>query len=89
MISFAAPKGWEVPTDSKPGEPFQAVGTFTMGDDGNLTITELDGSPLSDGADDESMEQNDSSDEEKPEPGETGIDSMMKRAAKMGALGKM
>lgn len=87
MISFSAPKGWEVPTDSKPGEPFQAVGTFTMGEDGSLTMTEIDGTAI--GGDDEEMEVEEVSDEEKPEAGETGIDSMMKRAAKMGALGNM
>jgi hypothetical protein len=86
MPSFTAPKGWEMPTDSKPGEPFQAVGTFTMGEDGSLTMTEIDGTPI-EGYEEETEEVEETPKEEM-EPGETGIDSMMKRAAKMGALGK-
>ena len=94
MLSFTAPKGWEMPTDAKPGEPFQAVGTFIADKDGNITMNEIDGSPLADGANDDESQETQPDDEEaegeeKPEPGETGIDSMMKRAAKMGALGKM
>ena len=75
-----------MPTDSKPGEPFQAVGTFTMGEDGSLTMTEIDGTPI-EGYEEEG-EEVEVDEEEEMEPGETGIDSMMKRAAKMGALGK-
>lgn len=75
-----------MPTDSKPGEPFQAVGTFTMGEDGSLTMTEIDGTPI-EGYEEES-EEVEVEEEEAPEAGETGIESMMKRAAKMGALGK-
>jgi len=86
MISFTAPAGWEMPTDAKPGETFQAVGTFTADEEGNVTMTEIDGTPIV--GDDEEMEVEEVSEEEKSEPGETGIDSMMKRAAKMGALGK-
>ena len=74
-----------MPTDSKPGEPFKAVGTFMMGEDGSLTLTEIDDSPI-EGYEEETEEVEV---EEKPEPGETGIDSMMKRAEKMGALGEM
>jgi len=75
-----------MPTDSKPGEPFQAVGTFTMGEDGSLTMTEIDGTPIE--GYEEETEEVEETPEEEMEPGETGIDSMMKRAAKMGALGK-
>lgn len=72
-----------MPTDAKPGEPFQAVGTFTMDESGNITMTEIDGTPI-EGYEEEVEEVEV---EEKPEAGETGIDAMMKRAAKMGALG--
>ena len=84
MPKFTAPKGWEMPTDSKPGEPFKAVGTFMMGEDGSLTLTEIDDSPI-EGYEEEETEEVEV--EEETEPGETGIESMMKRAAKMGALG--
>ncbi len=86
MPSFKAPEGWEMPTDAKPGEPFQAVGTFTMGEDGGITMTEIDGTPIE--GYEEEVETEEVEKPEKPEAGETDIDMAMKRAAKMGALGK-
>ena len=85
MPSFKAPEGWEMPTDSKPGEPFQAVGTFTADEDGKITMTEIDGTPIEGYEEEVEVEEV----PEKPEAGETDIDMAMKRAAKIGALGKM
>lgn len=48
MLSFLAPEGWEMPPDAKPGQPFQAVGTFIADPEGNLSMTEIDGSKLAD-----------------------------------------
>ena len=35
-----------MPTDATPGQPFQAVGTFMADEAGNLTLMEVDGSPI-------------------------------------------
>lgn len=77
MPSFVAPEGWEIPADAVPGTPFQAVGTFTMDEEGNITITEIDGSPIA-GYEEEV--------EAAPE-GETEMEAMMGRAQQAGMLG--
>lgn len=84
MFSFTAPDGWEMPPDAKPGQPFQAVGTFVADEDGNIKFTEIDGTPLADNeADEEAME-----DEEKMEAPVDQMEAMMERAKSAGVLPK-
>lgn len=71
MLSFPMPDGWELPPDAKPGQPFQAVGTFIADKDGkNIRFTEIDGRPLADGSDDDENKEDDNTDDEEAE-GET------------------
>jgi hypothetical protein len=46
-ISFPAPEGFAAPEDSKPGQPFEVMATLTMGEGGLLTLTAIDGAPVS------------------------------------------
>jgi hypothetical protein len=86
MLSFKSPSGWEVPQDAQPGKPFSAVGTFTMDEDGTITLTEIDGSPIEAPEMEEEEEETVEVEEEETEPGMTDIDAAMARAAKMGAM---
>ena len=85
MLSFKSPSGWEIPQDAQPGKPFSAVGTFTMDEDGTITLTEIDGSPI-EAPEMEMEEEAVEVEEEETEPGMTDIDAAMARAAKMGAM---
>ena len=76
MLTFQSPKGWEIPQDAQPGKPFSAVGTFTIDDEGNITLIEIDGSPIE--APEVEMEVEEEGEES--EPGMTSIDAAMKRA---------
>lgn len=86
MLSFKSPSGWEIPQDAQPGKPFSAVGTFTMDEDGTITLTEIDGSPIEapEMEEEETVEVEEEG--ETTEPGMTDIDAAMARAAKMGAM---
>ena len=87
MLSFKSPSGWEIPQDAQPGKPFSAVGTFTMDEDGTITLTEIDGSPIEAPEMEEEEETVEVEEEGEPtEPGMTDIDAAMARAAKMGAM---
>lgn len=86
MLTFKAPKGWEIPQDAQPGKPFSAVGTFTVDDDGNITLTEIDGSAIE--APEMEMEMEVEEEGETPEAGMTDIESAMKRAEEMGLFAK-
>jgi hypothetical protein len=92
MPSFKTPEGWEMPTDATPGQPFQAVGTFVADEAGNLTLMEIDGSPI-EGYEEPEMEGEETEIEievggkKKPaknEEGMTGPEEMMMRAQKAG-----
>ena len=86
MLTFKAPKGWEIPQDAQPGKPFSAVGTFTVDDDGNVTLTEIDGSAIE--APEMEIEMEVEEEGETPEAGMTDIESAMKRAEEMGLFSK-
>ncbi len=85
-----------MPTDATPGQPFQAVGTFVADEAGNLTLMEVDGSPI-EGYEEPEMEMEEESEgpeieievggKKKPaknEEGMTGPEEMMMRAQKAG-----
>jgi hypothetical protein len=86
MLTFQSPKGWEIPQDAQPGKPFSAVGTFTIDDEGNITLVEIDGSPIE--APEMEMEMEVEEEGEMPESGMTDIDAAMKRAEEMGLFTK-
>lgn len=87
MLSFKSPQGWEIPQDAQPGKPFSAVGTFMMDEDGTITLTEIDGSPIEAPEMEEEGEKEEVEvEEEETEPGMTDIDAAMARAAKMGVM---
>lgn len=87
MLSFKSPQGWEIPQDAQPGKPFSAVGTFMMDEDGTITLTEIDGSPIeAPEIEEEGEEEEVEVEEEETEPGMTDIDAAMARAAKMGVM---
>lgn len=87
MPRFTKPEGWEIPQDAKPGQPFQAVGTFMMDEGGGLTLMEIDGSPIPGYEDpEEEGEEMEMEVSEEREPGMTGPEEMMMRAQKAGLL---
>ena len=89
MLTFKAPSGWEIPQDAQPGKPFSAVGTFTVDEDGNVTLTEIDGSAIEAPEMEMEMEVEEEGEEsEAPEAGMTDIESAMKRAEEMGLFAK-
>lgn len=45
-LTFTSPEGWQMPEDAAPGTPFQAMGTFIADEDGNITLTEIDGTEI-------------------------------------------
>ncbi len=77
-----------MPEDATPGQPFQAVGTFLADEDGNLTLTAIDGTEIPMMEDDE-MEMEDESVEVEvtmPEKEMSEEEDMMDRAKKMGVF---
>jgi len=82
-LSFTSPDGWQMPEDATPGQPFQAVGTFLADEDGNITLTAIDGTeiPMEDGE----MEEDEMEIEMKiPEKEVSDEEDMMNRAKKAG-----
>lgn len=77
-----------MPEDATPGQPFQAVGTFLADEDGNLTLTAIDGTEIPMMEDDE-MEMEDEGVEvevKMPEKEMSEEEDMMDRAKKMGVF---
>lgn len=77
-----------MPEDATPGQPFQAVGTFLADEDGNITLTAIDGTEIPMMEDDE-MEMEDESVEVEvtmPEKEMSEEEDMMDRAKKMGVF---
>ena len=72
-----------MPEDATPGQPFQAVGTFLADEDGNLTLTAIDGTEIPVMEDDE-MEMEDEGVEVEVTMPEK--EDMMDRAKKMGVF---
>jgi hypothetical protein len=54
-LTFTSPNGWQMPEDATPGQPFQGVGTFIADENGNITLTAIDGTEIAmeDGEDEE------------------------------------
>lgn len=46
-VDFPIPDGYELPSGTKPGDEFTAVGTFRLDEDGDLCLTKLEGIPVS------------------------------------------
>lgn len=46
--TFAAPENFTPPTDAVPGQEFQALGTFKLTEDGQMTLIAVDGSKVGD-----------------------------------------
>lgn len=77
-----------MPEDATPGQPFQAVGTFLADEDGNITLTAIDGTEIPVMEDDE-MEMEDEGVEVEvtmPEKEMSKEEDMMDRAKKMGVF---
>ena len=77
-----------MPEGATPGQPFQAVGTFLADEDGNLTLTAIDGTEIPMMEDDE-MEMEDEGVEVEvtmPEKEMSEEEDMMDRAKKMGVF---
>lgn len=45
-MRITLPKGFEPPASAKPGEPFEAVATLMMNEDGTFELSALDGMDL-------------------------------------------
>lgn len=54
---LSLPKGYVVPEGTKPGEPFEAVATLAMNEDGTFTLAAIDGSELEDEMEEDDMEE--------------------------------
>lgn len=77
-----------MPEDATPGQPFQAVGTFLADEDGNITLTAIDGTEIPVMEDDD-MEMEDEGVEvevKMPEKEMSEEEDMMDRAKKMGVF---
>jgi hypothetical protein len=82
-LSFTSPDGWQMPEDATPGQPFQAVGTFLADENGNITLTAIDGTEIimDDGEDEEAEMEVEM---RIPEKEVSDEEEMMGRAKKMG-----
>lgn len=82
-LSFTSPDGWQMPEDATPGQPFQAVGTFLADEDGNITLTAIDGTEIAmEDGEDEGAEME--VEMKIPEKEVSDEEEMMGRAKKMG-----
>ena len=77
-----------MPEDATPGQPFQAVGTFLADEDGNITLTSIDGTEIPVMEDDEMEMENEGVEVEvkMPEKEMSEEEDMMDRAKKMGVF---
>lgn len=88
-LTFQSPEGWQMPEDATPGQPFQALGTFMADENGNITLTEIDGTaiPAPEMEEDEEEEGEEVEIEMTiPEKEESDEEAMMGRAKKMGVF---
>lgn len=77
-----------MPEDATVGQPFQALGTFVADEDGNITITEIDGTtiPAPEMEDGEEEGSEIEIEMKMPEKEESDEEAMMGRAKKMGVF---
>jgi hypothetical protein len=54
-MKITLPEGFKMPADAKPGQPFEAVATLVMGEDGTM-LTALNGVTLAEEEEDEEEE---------------------------------
>jgi hypothetical protein len=85
-LSFTSPEGWQMPEDATPGQPFQAVGTFLADEDGNLTLTAIDGTEIPMMEEDDMEEEGVEVEVTMPEKEMSEEEDMMDRAKKMGVF---
>jgi hypothetical protein len=85
-LSFTSPEGWQMPEDATPGQPFQAVGTFLADEDGNLTLTAIDGTEIPVMEDEEMEDEGMEIEVTMPEKEMSEEEDMMDRAKKMGVF---
>jgi hypothetical protein len=86
-LSFPSPEGWQMPEDATPGQPFQALGTFMADENGNITLTEIDGTEIAMPEDDMEEDESEVEIEMKTPEKEMGEDeAMMERAKKAGIM---
>lgn len=55
-MNIPMPKGFEMPENAKPGEPFEVVATIVAGEDGSFNITAIDGAALQEAAEEAAEE---------------------------------
>jgi hypothetical protein len=48
-MKIMLPEGYEMPASAQPGEPFEAVATLVIGEDGMVELVALDGVELGEG----------------------------------------
>jgi len=75
-----------MPEDATPGQPFQAVGTFLADEDGNLTLTAIDGTEIPVMEDEEMEDEGVEIEVTMPEKEMSEEEDMMDRAKKMGVF---
>lgn len=75
-----------MPEDATPGQPFQAVGTFLADEDGNITLTAIDGTEIPVMEDDEMEDDGMEVEVTIPEKEMSDDEEMMGRAKKMGVF---
>jgi hypothetical protein len=85
-LSFTSPEGWQMPEDATPGQPFQAVGTFLADEDGNITLTAIDGTEIPVMEDEEMEDEGMEIEVTMPEKEMSEEEDMMDRAKKMGVF---
>jgi hypothetical protein len=51
-IKFPAPDGFTAPEDADPTKPFEVMASVTMGEDGTLSLSAIDGVPIATESDD-------------------------------------
>lgn len=82
-IEFKAPEGMEIPEGTNPGDTFEAMATFQLGEGGELYLKEVDGNPVS-GQDDTQEDQAEGGSEEAGMEGEMGGEMMSEEEAPAG-----
>jgi hypothetical protein len=70
-VNLDAPAGFDVPEGTKPGEMFEAMSTFRLNDNGQLTLEAIDGNSLS-GSPEEDYEEEGEEEGKAPMKGKGG-----------------
>lgn len=54
-MKIMLPDGYEMPASAQPGEPFEAVATLVIGEDGMVELIALDGAELGEDMEEEEV----------------------------------